>query len=118
MEYDFKSNNNLEERLRQFDAIKKEYPNRIPIILERLYNSSLNSNIKSKYILSNDLTMAEFMNIIREKLKISPETALFFLAKGKYNLTGNEILGEIYDKYKDNEDGFLYIFYSEEEIYG
>ncbi len=118
MEYDFKNNYNLEKRLRQYEKIKIEFPTKIPIILERASNCTLNKIIKSKYILSYDLTMSEFMNIIRDKLEIEPERGLFFLANGKYSLSGNDILGDIYEKYKDIEDGFLYINYSEEVIYG
>ena len=62
--------------------------------------------------------MAEFINIIKNKLEIEPDRALFFLAKGKFTISGDEILGDIYDRYKDNDDGFLYITYSEEVVYG
>ena len=118
MENNFKNNNDLEKRLRQFDKIKREYPTKIPIILEKASNCTLNKNIKSKYILSYDLTMAEFMSIIREKLELESEKALFFLADNRYSLLGNDILGEIYEKYKDKEDGFLYVTYTDEVIYG
>ena len=118
MEFEFKKNNNLEKRIKQYEKINKEYPTKIPIIIEKLYNSSLNTITNSKYILSNDLTIAEFMNNIRAQLEINQERALFFLAKGKYIISGNEILRDVYNKYKDSKDGFLYISYSEELVYG
>ena len=118
MECEFKINNTLEKRINQFDKLKKEYPTKIPIILEKAHTCTLNQIIKSKYILSNDLTMAEFITIIKDKLELEPERALFFLAKGKYNISGNQLLGDIYERYKDKDDGFLYITYSEEVIYG
>ena len=58
------------------------------------------------------------MYTIRAQLEIDEERAIFFLAKGKYILSGNEILRDVYEKYKDNKDGFLYISYSEELVYG
>ena len=118
MEYEFKNNNTLERRINQYNKLKKEYPTKIPIILEKSNNCRLNQIVQSKYILSNDLTMAEFINIIKNKLEIEPDRALFFLAKGKFTISGDEILGDIYDRYKDNDDGFLYITYSEEVVYG
>ena len=118
MEFDFKTNNSLEKRIKQYEKLKQEHPTKVPIILEKSLNCNLNQIIKSKYILSNDLTIAEFIFIIKEKLELEPERALFFLANGKYSISGNAILGDVYDRYKDKEDGFLYITYSEEVIYG
>ena len=118
MDFEFKKQTSLEKRIEQFEKIKKEYPNKIPIILERSQKCSINKIIKTKYILSNELTMSEFIKIIREKLELEPERALFFLANGKYLVSGSEILSEVYDKYKDSEDGFLYLTYSEEIVYG
>ena len=43
--------------------------------------------------------------------------ALFLLANGKVTLPQNETIGTIYKKYKD-KDGFLYIAYAAEEIWG
>ena len=62
--------------------------------------------------------MAEFVKIIREKLDLKPERALFFLVNGKHSVTMTEELGQIYEKYKDKSDGFLYMSYSEEIVYG
>ena len=118
MEFDFKKKNSLEKRKEQYEKIQKEYDGKIPIILERSENCTINKVIKTKYILSNTLTMAEFIKIIREKLELEPERALFFLANGKYTVSGSEDLAQVYDKYKDSEDGFLYLTYSEEIVYG
>ena len=118
MDFEFKKTNSLEKRLEQLEKIQKEYPDKIPIILERANKCTINKIIKTKYILSNTLTMAEFIKIIRGKLELEPERALFFLANGKYSLSSNEDLGQVYEKYKDSQDGFLYMTYSEEIVYG
>ena len=65
-----------------------------------------------------ELTIAEFVKIIREKLELNPDRALFFLVNGKHSLTMTEELGHAYEKYKDKNDGFLYMTYSEEMVYG
>ena len=118
MEFEFKKNNTLENRIEQFEKIQKEYPEKIPIIIEKGNNSKIDKNIKSKYILATNLTMAELIQIIRGKLEIEPEMALFFLVNGKISIPSDGCLGEIYEKYKDKQDGFLYITYSEEMVYG
>ena len=118
MEFEFRQKNTLEQRIEQYEKIKNNYADKIPIILERGNNCTINKIIKTKYILSYSVTMAEFMKIIRGKLELDPERALFFLADGKYSLSANEDLGNVYEKYKDSQDGFLYMTYSEEIVYG
>ena len=45
------------------------------------------------------------------------ESALFFLINGKKSLSGNDTMINIYNKYKD-VDGFLYVAYAAEEVWG
>ena len=118
MEFEFKKNNTLEKRIEQYEKIQKEYPEKLPIIIEKGNNSKIDKSIKSKYILARNLTMAELIKIIRGKLEIEPEMALFFLANGKHTIPTSETLGDIYEMHKDKQDGFLYISYSEEMVYG
>ena len=40
------------------------------------------------------------------------------IAKGKYSITGETTIDEVYKKYKDKEDNFLYIMYSTQLVYG
>ena len=77
--------------------------------------------IKNKFI---DLIEKNYIDINLEngKLKLNYglqliDEALFFFIDGKYSLTGQETIKEIYDKYKSN-DGFLYILYGEEKFFG
>ena len=118
MEFQYKKNNTLDSRKSQYRKILENHPDKIPVILERDKHCTINKTIKTKYILSKEVTMAEFINIVREKLGLRPERALFFLINGKHSITLTEELGEIYEKYKDKGDGFLYMSYSEEMVYG
>ena len=118
MEFQYKTNNSLESRKSQYRKIAENHPDKVPVILERDIHCSINKAIKTKYILSKEVTMAEFVKIIREKLDLKPERALFFLVNGKHSVTMTEELGQIYEKYKDKGDGFLYMSYSEEIVYG
>ncbi len=40
------------------------------------------------------------------------------MADGKYLLKKDAKMSDIYQKYADKEDGFLYIVYALEEVYG
>ena len=62
-------------------------------------------------------TVAEAMSIVRDKLKLRKEQGIVLLANGKYMLKQTAFLVDIYEQYKD-QDGFLYLVYTEENIYG
>ena len=62
--------------------------------------------------------IAEVQAIIRRKLNLTKEKGLFLLVNsGKDIVRSNDLLETVFNKYKD-EDGFLYILYTEEQIYG
>ena len=64
-----------------------------------------------------DIKNFEDSNYISHPLKMNKEEALFFLVNGKKSLTGDDPMQDIYNKHK-NEDGFLYIAYASEEVWG
>ena len=43
----------LEERKKDFKKINQNYSNKIPVIIEKSFNSKLNQMIKTKYLLPN-----------------------------------------------------------------
>ena len=61
--------------------------------------------------------IGEVLSVIRDKLEMSKEEGLVLLAAGKYMLKQSSELVDVYNKYGD-EDGFLYLLYAEENIYG
>ena len=62
--------------------------------------------------------MSELIYILREKLKINFYDAIYLIVDEKYAVTGSELLSELYCKYKDKEDNFLYLTYCEQQIFG
>ena len=56
--------------------------------------------------------------LLRRSLKLDAEHFHFVLmAEKKYMLKQNTNIADVYQQHKD-EDGFLYLLYSEENIYG
>lgn len=115
----FKDEFSLDKRKAESENLMSKYPNRIGIIVEQeKYNNSIIPHIdKRKYAVYNDMKFSSFMNVIRNRLKLSPEIALIFFVNGSNILTGNQIMSEIYNQYKD-EDGFIYIKYTGENTFG
>ena len=113
----------LEERIKEFELLKKTYPTKIPIILDKHPNfPNLKSLTKSKYLFDQDIELRDFYNVIATKyLDLSMAKSDSFLELKLYESSNNKeiiILNEktvldIYEKYKD-EDGFLYLKYSYE----
>ena len=67
--------------------------------------------------INKDTTNKEVMEMIRKKTTIDEKDALFLQVRAKFSITGEKTIGDIYDTYKDS-DGFLYIMYTTELIYG
>ena len=65
----------------------------------------------------NDLTIGQFQYVIRKRIKLAPEQAIFlFVGKGTL-APSNAPLQQMYDKHKDADD-FLYMTYSSENTFG
>jgi|TARA_B110000114_G_scaffold68778_1_gene72965 GABA(A) receptor-associated protein len=110
MVYDF------EKTLLETTNIKKKYPDRIPIYIKKAHGCQFNDIDKHKFLVPNDLTLAYFITIIRKRIKIPPEKALFVFINNVLPPL-NKLMMNIYQDMKDN-DGFLYIYYNGESVFG
>ena len=119
MKFRFKQENSDPAQRRQnCDKIRQQFPDKIPIICERDPKSNIRDIDKTKYLVPNDLTVSHFSFMIRKRIEIKQEEAFFLLVNGKTSITGDSNLIDIYNKYADKEDGFLYIAYASELTWG
>lgn len=114
----YKIKKTFAERKNESQQIKHKYPNRIPVICERsARNSKTTSNLdRSKYLVPYDLTIGQFLFVIRKRLKLDPSDALYLYVNG-HIMACSSIFSVVYDNHKDL-DGFLYLKYSEESTFG
>jgi len=113
----YKKNNSLEKRCKESENILKKYPNRIPVIVERSKKcKEINDIDKNKFLVPNDLTMNQFIYVVRKRLKLSSEKALFVFINDKL-MPNSRTLYEIYQEEKE-EDDFLYMNYASENTFG
>lgn len=112
--FQYRVNNTFDKRKQEASRIMAKYNDRIPIICESL-ESDLDLD-KKKYLVPVDLTMGQFMFIIRKRLKIGPESALFIFINNTIPVT-SAIISNVYKENKD-EDGFLYVLISKESTFG
>ena len=64
----------------------------------------------------SDLTCGQFVYVIRKRLKLPAEKAIFLFV-GRVIPPTAAMLNTIYEQHKD-PDGFLYISYSDENVFG
>jgi GABA(A) receptor-associated protein len=113
----FKQKHTFSERYQQSFTIIQKYPDKVPIICQKNEKSTHTPNIdKIKYLVSFDLTLGQFMYIIRKRLNIRQDQAIFLFINGCI-YPSSYLISELYDLYKD-ADGFLYCIYSYENVFG
>ena len=102
-----------EERIKISQKINLKYPQRVPIIVDCKKDINLDKN---KYIVPNDLTVGQFMYILKKRIKINYEQSIFLLCNNIL-IMNTELIKNLYNKYKD-VDGFLYIIITLENTFG
>ena len=114
----FKNEFRFEDRLTEAKRVLTKYPDRIPIICQRSSTANKDCPIidKKKYLVPIIYTVGEFLFVIRKRLKLPPEKAIFLFVNDKIPST-NSLVGHVYQAYKD-PDGYLYMSYSQENTFG
>ena len=114
----FKKNHSLHDRWNESHRIIEKYPDRVPIICERSRSATSDCPHidKNKYLVPRDLTIGQFIYVIRKRMRLNSEKALYLFINGIIP-SSSQLLGGIYEYYKDS-DGFLYIMYSYENTFG
>ena len=118
MEFKFKNQLSGEERKKQCNLLLIANPDKIPVILEKDPKCKIEEIKKTKFLIQKNFNVNQFSRLIRALMNLNEEQALFFTAKGKYSITGEKTMSQIYRDFKDKEDGFLYIGYTTELVYG
>lgn len=77
------------------------------MICEKVEKSDIATIDKKKYLVPADLTVGQFVYVIRKRIKLSPEKAIFIFVDEVLPPTA-ALMSSIYEEHKD-EDGFLYI---------
>lgn len=144
MTLNFKQQYTLEQRLHKINRIFERYPDRVPIVIEKINEGRLKSvssaslgqstsrspplaaaalqspatSIEKKiFLVKCEVTICQFSLILRKKIELTPEKGLFLFIGGIVP-SNSSILGDLYHQYKNLEDNFLYITYSRENTFG
>ena len=124
MEFQFKKDNPDAKQRRKFcEEILANNEGKLPVILEKgiKEEADLPEIDKTKFLVPNALTVTQFKAMILKRMPIkdkNPEEAFVLLVNAKNLILGEQTMGEIYEKYKDPDDLFLYIAYAKKKIWG
>ncbi|KAH0858487.1 hypothetical protein HID58_086748, partial [Brassica napus] len=113
----FKLSNPLEIRMAESTRIREKYQDRVPVIVEKAEQSDVPDIDKKKYLVPADLTVGQFVYVVRKRIKLGAEKAIFVFVKNTLPPTVAALMSAIYEEHKD-EDGFLYLTYSGENTFG
>ncbi|KAK4303391.1 hypothetical protein Pmani_024587 [Petrolisthes manimaculis] len=112
----YKEEHPFEKRRAEGEKIRKKYPDRVPVIVEKAPKARIGDLDKKKYLVPSDLTVGQFYFLIRKRIHLRPEDALFFFVNNVIPPT-SATMGSLYQEHHE-EDYFLYIAYSDESVYG
>lgn len=116
MNFQFKRDHVFEKRRAEGDKIRRKYPDRVPVIVEKAPNTRHPPLDKKKFLVPNDLTVGQFYFLIRKRIHLRPDDALFLFVNNCIPPTSATI-GLLYHEHHD-KDCFLYMAYSDENVYG
>lgn len=118
VERSFKRRRSFNSRRRDVDEIIKKHPHKVPIIIERAKNEkSLGLLDKSKFLVPEELTMSQLTTIIRRRLHLTDTQSFYLIVNRRTMVSASMTLAEVYRADKDT-DGFLYITYASQEMFG
>merc|ERR1711982_321902 len=77
MKWQYKEEHPFEKRRAEGEKIRRKYPDRVPVIVEKSPKARIGDLDKKKYLVPSDLTVGQFYFLIRKRISLRPEDALF-----------------------------------------
>ena len=116
MTEDFRKRYSFKQRSDEAERIRVKYPDRVPVIVEKSKGSDVEDIDRRKFLVPDDLTAGQFLYILRKRIKLSQDKAMFMFVNNTIPPTST-LMSQLYKEHKD-ADKFLYITYSGESCFG
>ncbi len=118
--FEYKMIHSYDQRKLESTHIRTKYPKYLPVILEKGKKSadlSLPDLQKNKFLIPVDLTVGQFIMSLRKQLKMNNSQTVFLFVNNYIIPQISTSFLDVYKKYSDN-DGFLYVTYATENVFG
>jgi GABA(A) receptor-associated protein len=112
----FKKKYPFDKRKLDSTQIRAQYADRLPIICEKNNYSNAPDIDKNKYLVPLDLSLGQFISVIRKRMQLHSGIALYIFIDG-FSPSNSQFISNLYAEHKDS-DGFLYIMYDIENTFG
>lgn len=92
---------------------------RVPIVVESIEGEKLPDGLskKNKFLVPKDLAYGQFLYVIRQRIKLKPEEAIFLFIKDKNILpVASDTVGRLFEQYSIH--GFLFTTLAFENVFG
>ncbi|KAH9490326.1 Microtubule-associated proteins 1A/1B light chain 3C [Bulinus truncatus] len=114
----FKQRKTFAVRKEEVEGIKQKFPSKVPVIVERFHKeTALPILDKTKFLVPQELTMSQFLTIIRNRMSLNSNQSFYLIINNKSISSMSATIAELYRDEKD-EDGFLYMTYASQEMFG
>ncbi|TKS68766.1 Microtubule-associated proteins 1A/1B light chain 3C [Collichthys lucidus] len=114
----FKQRKSFATRKQEVAGIRSKFPNKIPVIIERYEREKYLPPLdKTKFLVPHELTMTQFVTIIRNRMALLPTQAFYLLINNSGLASMSLTMAQVYKDHQD-EDGFLYMTYASQEMFG
>lgn len=107
---------NQDEKLiikKEVELIKEKYPHHIPILIR---SNKINFT-QYKYLVNEEVTISEFMMILKKKIKLNSYEAIYLFINNSIP-KGSSQLNNLYNSHKDLETNMLIINVCKENTFG
>lgn len=105
------------ERKTKSDRIRQKYPTKIPVIIESGAITLKDIRFGMPIVIERGTSIAQLQRFVRDQLGIRGYEAIYLFVANKVIASGTSTLGSLDQIYCDS-DGFLYIKYISENVFG
>nr|XP_023018685.1 microtubule-associated proteins 1A/1B light chain 3C-like [Leptinotarsa decemlineata] len=108
----------LEVRREEVMTLRNRFPTKLPVIVQRFSKEHHLPHInKQKFLVPKELTMSQFMILIRNRVRVHSHQALYLMVNENVMVSLSLTMAEVYSNHA-NPDGYLYVTYASQEVFG
>tara|TARA_B100000900_G_scaffold384321_1_gene373046 strand:- start:188 stop:598 length:411 start_codon:yes stop_codon:yes gene_type:complete len=105
------------QRLKYANDMLEKHPNRVPIIVK--FYDNIKYHLNNPYFMcKKNITISEFLLIIRKRLKINKNVAIFLFLDNNILPSISNRIEEIYNKHHDPDTNDLVVYITLENCFG
>ena len=116
----------LAKRLKDAQMVRTKYEQRLPVVVFPATKSTPSISAH-KFLVPEDLTVGQFLHLLRLRITLKPEQAIFIFATHPTSTSSvdtnvllpvSDLMKQVYQRHRSHDDDFLYLIYDIENTFG